>query len=154
MTVVGLWPIVIAGIASVLLGWLWFSPFLFGSVWMRIINLTPEMAERGKKKMHLNALLALIASMLAAWVMSYVGAALGVYDWFGALELGIWLWLGFTAPPMLGMVLWEQRPLRYYFIVAGYWLVAFILMALILVGAQMWGSSSQYGAPSGYPTTE
>jgi hypothetical protein len=156
MTVASLLTVLIAGIASVLIGWLWYSPILFGGPWMRMIGLTPEMAERGKKKMHLNALVALVASMLVAWVMSYVGILLGVFDWFGAVELGFWCWIGFTAPPMLGMVLWEQKPFRYYLIVAGYWLVSFIVMALILVvGSQMFtGSTSADGTAGSTSITE
>ncbi len=146
MTLIGIAPIIAAGIASVVLAWLWYAPFVFGGIWMRAANVTPEMAEKGKKRMHLNSLVALVGSMLIAWVMGYVGTLLNVYDWFGAIELGFWCWLGFTAAPMLGLVLWEQRPLRYYFIVAGYWLVAFIVMALVLVvGTQlMSGGFSQY----------
>ena len=127
------WPILASGAASVLIGWVWYHPSIFGGTWMRLASITPEMAERGKKRMPLTAIVGLLAAMLVAWVMSYVGILLGVYDWFGALELGFWCWIGFTAPPMLGMVLWEQKPIRYYVIVAGYWLVAFIVMALILV---------------------
>src|SRR6185436_15731607 len=123
--------------------------------WMRMIGMTPEMAERGKKSMHLMALLAFISSMLVAWVMSYVGVLLGVYDWFGAIELGFWCWIGFTAPPMLGMVLWEQKPFRYYMIVAGFWLVSFIVMALILVlGGQLLSGTQSYGTDSQYTVTE
>lgn len=133
MIVATFWPVLAAGIAAVLLGWLWFSPALFGSAWMRTTGMTPEMAERGKKRMHLTTLIALLASMLIAWVMSYVGILLGVYDWFGAVELGFWCWLGFVAPTMLGMVLWEHRPVKLYLLNAAYWLVSFLVMAVILL---------------------
>ena len=134
MNIAGFWEILVAGIASIILGWAWYSPALFGGAWNRMSGMTPEMMEKGKRRMPLNVSLALLASMLVAWVMSYIGVLLGVYDWFGALELGFWCWLGFVAPTMLGMVLWEQKPFRYYAIVAGYWLVSFVVMALILVG--------------------
>lgn len=157
MLTISVLPILAAAIASVLLGWVWYHPRVFGGVWMRMTNMTPEMAERGKKRMLLSALVAALAAMLAAWVMSYIGILLGVYDWLGAVELGFWCWLGFTAPPMLGMVLWEMKPIRYYLIVAGYWLVAFIIMALILVfGSQLlypYGASDTGGAYS-YPVGE
>ena len=71
---------------------------------MRMSNITPEMVERGKKRMPLFAFLAFLASMLAAYVMNYFGIAWGVYDWIGAIELGIWSWIGFVAPAMLGQV--------------------------------------------------
>ena len=156
MILVAFLPILAAGIASMLVTWLWYHPRLFGSMWMRLENFTPEMVERGKKRMPLMAIIGLLASMLVAWVMSYVGILLGVYDWFGAIELGFWCWLGFAAPPMLGMVLWEQKPVRLYLIVALNWLVAFIVMALILVlGSQLISGGSYQGVDtSGYPAAE
>jgi hypothetical protein len=89
--------------------------------------------ERGKKHMWLMAVLGLLASMLAAYVMSYFGIAWQVYDWVGAVNLGLWCWVGFAAPVMLGQVLWEQKPVRLYLINACYWLVSFVVMALILL---------------------
>jgi len=153
MTVATLWGVLIAGIASVLLGWAWYHPKVFGTAWMRMTGMTPEMAERGKKRMHLMAVFGLIASMVVAWVMSYVGVLLGVYDWFGAVELGFWCWLGFVAPTMLGMVLWDQKPFRLYLINALYWLASFIVMALILVVGSQWfnfADSSNSSLDSGY----
>lgn len=126
------WPILAAGVASVLIGWVWYHPKVFGAAWMRLANVTPEMAERGKERMPFYVIFALLASMLVAYVMNYFGIAWGVYDWIGAIELGFWCWLGFVAPTMLGMVLWEQKPFRLYLINALYWLVAFVAMALIL----------------------
>lgn len=144
MSEVTFWPILAAGIASVLIGWLWYSPKVFGSAWMRMSNITPEMAERGKKRMPLVVLVALLASMLVAYVMNYFGIAWGVYDFIGGIELGFWIWIGFIAPAMLGMILWEQKPLRLYFITASYWLVSLVVMAVILVvGSQTLGGMSQ-----------
>ncbi len=111
---------------------------------MRLSNMTPEMAEYGKKMMPLYALVALAASMLIAYVMNYVGIAFQIYDWVGAVfDLALWCWLGFVAPTMLGMVLWDQRPFKLYLINASYWLVSFVVMALILVvGSQALVSTS------------
>ena len=74
-----------------------------------------------------------LAAMLIAYVMSYFGMAWGVADWIGALELSIWCWLGFTAPVLLGTVLWEQKPFKLYVINALYWFVVLVVMAQILV---------------------
>ena len=133
MIEVTFFPILAAGIVSAVIGFVWYHPRVFGSAWMRMSNITPEMAERGKKRMPLYAFLAFLASMLAAYVMNYFGIAWGVYDWIGAIELGIWSWIGFVAPAMLGQVLWEQKPFSLYLINAGYWLVSFVAMAIVLL---------------------
>ena len=128
-------PVVVSAILTMLLGMLWYSPHVFGTAWMRMTGISPEAAERGKKRMPLMAFVGLCAAMMIAWVMTYVNTAWGFYDWIGALELGFWTWAGFVAPTMLGTVLWEQKPLKLYFINACFWLVAFLCMAQILVFA-------------------
>ena len=134
MIVVTFWPIVAAGVASVLIGWVWYHPRVFGTTWMRLANVTPEMAERGKKMMPLSIIVSLLGSMLIAYVMNYIGIAFHIYDWVGAVfELALWSWLGFVVPTSLGTILWEQRPLKLYFINVFYWLVTLTVMALILV---------------------
>jgi len=127
------WPILAAGIANVVLGMIWYNPRVFGTAWMACTDMSPEMLEKGKKRMIASTLFAFLAAMIAAYVMNHFGIAWGVFDWIGAVELAFWCWLGFVAPPMLGMVLWEMKPFKYYAIVAGYWLVSFIMMAVILV---------------------
>lgn len=137
--VVTFWPIVAAGVASVLIGWVWYHPRVFGTAWMRLAGVTPEMAERGKKMMPLSVIVSLCGSMLIAYVMNYVGIAFHIFDWVGAVfELALWCWLGFVVPTSLGTILWEQRPFKLYLINTLYWLVTFIVMALILVlGSQL-----------------
>lgn len=124
-------PIVAAGIVNVVLGMIWYNPKVFGNAWMAAGNIQPS--ERGKKMMPVSAFFAFLAAMVAAYVMNHFGIAWGVFDWIGAVELGFWCWLGFAAVPMLGMVLWEGKPFKYYAIVSGFWLVSFITMAVVLV---------------------
>jgi len=128
---VTLWPILAAGILNVVLGMIWFHPKVFGNSWMAAGNIVPS--ESAKKKMPISAFIAFLAAMVVAYVMNHFGIAWGVFDWIGAVELGFWCWIGFTAPTMLGMVLWEQKPVKYYAIVSGFWLVSFIAMAVVLV---------------------
>jgi hypothetical protein len=126
-------PLLVAAVAAVIVGFVWFHDKVFGAAFMRFLNLTPEQQAKGRKRMGISVFFAFVSALLAAYVLNYFGIAWGVYDWVGAIELGIWVWLGFAAPPLLGMVLWEMKPLKQYAIVAGYWLVNFIVMALVLV---------------------
>lgn len=126
-------PILIAAIVNMVIGYVWYHPKVFGTAWMMSAGISPEQAESGKKRMPITAGVGLLASMVVAYVMNYFGIAWGVFDWIGAIELGFWSWVGFTAPVLLGSILWEQKPFKYYAINAGYWLVAFITIAVVLV---------------------
>ena len=125
--------ILVAAVAATIIGFIWYHPRVFGAAWMRYTGITPEMADRGKHRMPLHALFGLIAGVVVAYVMFWFGAAWGVYDWTGALQLAFWCWIGFIAPILLGTVIWEQKPFRLYLINVLYWLVTFIVIALILL---------------------
>lgn len=122
-----------AGIVSLVIGFVWYHPRVFGGAWTRMTNLSPEQVEKGKRRMPIMAFFGLLASMLAAYVLAYFGIAWAVFDVISAIELGFWCWLGFVAPTMLGTVLWEQKSIKLYLINALYWLVAFIAMAIVLL---------------------
>jgi hypothetical protein len=125
--------VLVAGVVNLVLGMIWYAPRVFGSAWMRMSNITPDMVERGKKTMPLMAFTALVAGVIMAYVLSFFAISWGVFDVIGATELAFWTWLGFMAPVLMGSVLWEQKPLKLYFLNAGYWLVGLIVMAQILL---------------------
>ncbi len=124
--------ILLAGAANVVLGMLWYNPRLFGSAWMRMINMTPEQAELGTKRMPLMAAIGFVAAVFMAWVLSVVQTAFGVYDVYGALDVGFWIWAGFVAPILLGVVLWEAKPVALYLINVLFWLISILSMSVIL----------------------
>ena len=126
-------PILFAGIVSAVIGFLWYHPRAFGALWMRLSGLTPETVEQGKRRMNVDALLALLASLLAAYVISSLEQKLGIYDVAEATRLAVLLWAGFVVPALSGTVLWEQKPIALYCINAGYWLVSIITMSMILI---------------------
>lgn len=132
MTAVSIWPIVAAALSSLLIGYVWFHPRVFGALWMRLINVTPAMADRAMRQRQKNTIAALIASMIIAYVMNYFGIAWGVFDAIGGIELGFWCWIGFVAPTLYTQVIWEQRPFQLYLVSALYWLTSFIVMGVIL----------------------
>lgn len=133
MIQVGFFPVLFAGIVSVVIGFAWYHPRVFGSMWMRLSNLSPESVEKGKRRMPMMVFFGLLASMFTAYVMNHLGIRLEVYSIIGAIGLGLWCWIGFVATTMLGSVLWEQKSFKLYLINAGYWLVSFIAMAVVIL---------------------
>ncbi len=41
-------------VLSFIIGWLWYSPFLFGNQWIKLSGITPKMAAEMKKKEQAN----------------------------------------------------------------------------------------------------
>ncbi len=126
-------PILLAGVVSAVIGFAWYHPRVFGGVWMRLSGVTPETVERGKKKMHVYASLALLASIVAAYVLHWLIVATDARGILGAVKLAVLAWFGFVAPAMSGIVLWEQKPVALYLVNTLYWLVSFVVMSVVLV---------------------
>ena len=126
-------PILVAALVGVGIAFVWYHAKVFGPAFRRVLNLTSEQTDRGIKRMPLSIFIAFLGNIVAAYVLNYFGIAWGVYDWIGGVELGIWVWIGFVAPVLLSSVLWEMKPFKYYAINAGYWLVSFVAMAVVLV---------------------
>jgi hypothetical protein len=109
---------------------------------MRIVGLTKENMEEAKSSktaeramMQSYAIMA-VGTLVMAYVLANVIAVFN-YAFDGGIGnvgmvAGIWMWVGFIAPAMIGHVIWEGRPWKYWFITAGYYLVSLMLMGTII----------------------
>lgn len=123
-----------AGVASMILGAIWYSPKVFGTLWMRLSGLTTEQLNAAKQKgMAKSYAIAFIGSLVMAYVLAHFADYAQATTFSGALQLGFWTWLGFMATKSLGSVLWENRPVKLYVLNNAYDLVNLVVMAVILV---------------------
>lgn len=126
-------PVLVAGIVPVILGMIWYSPKVFGTVWMRLEGLSPDMTEVDKKKMPLHVSLAFVSTLIMAYVLAHFGIAWGVFDWISAVELAFWVWLGFQVPILMNPALWQKKSWKLVGLNASYQLITMILVAVALV---------------------
>ena len=127
--------ILIAVSASVLLGFLWYSPrFGLGRVWMRNVQITPEQAELVHSRIIASFFGTLISFVFMALVIGRLTEVIpsGMYMPEAAAYL-IFGWLGFIVPPILSIVIWEGRSIKLFMVNAGYWLTVMIVMAFVLI---------------------
>lgn len=133
MPTINYWAVLVAGIASMVVGSLWYSPLLFGNAWMRLSGLSAErLAELKAKGMGKTYALGFLTSLIMAYVLAHF---VGIWDASGvagAFQLAFWIWLGFIATKSLGSVLWEGKPYRLYFLNISHDLISIFVMALIL----------------------
>ena len=100
---------------------------------MRYNGLTPEMAERGAKRVHIHAIAGFVAFLIVAYVLRGFLFGFNVFSPIDAMRIAFYIWIGFAAPMLLGSVLWEHRSVYLYLINIGYWLAVLVVMAVILV---------------------
>lgn len=127
---------VVAALAGFVLGFLWYGP-LFGAQWIALMGFSKKDMEVAKKKgMVKQMVLALIGSLVMAFVLKhslvFASEYLGVTGVSAGLQAGFWNWLGFIAPVTLGSVLWEGRSWKLWFLNNTYQLANLCLMGVIL----------------------
>lgn len=123
--------IIVAGVASMIIGYVWYGP-LFGKNWMKLVGISQQDIEAGKKEMPKTYGLMYVSSIVMAYVLAvfiYYAAATDIVS--GAM-VGFWAWLGFVATVMSGSVLFEKRPVNLYYLNAGYNLVTLVVMGAII----------------------
>lgn len=119
--------VIVAAVSSFVVGGLWYGP-LFGKAWMRAAGISQEKAGEANmgRVMGLSLVLQLIA---AAVLLMFIGPdAAPAFAIAAAAAVGA-CWVA----PALGVVyLFEQRPFAHWAVNAGYQVVAFTLMGVIL----------------------
>lgn len=96
-------------------------------------ELTPEKKAEGMKMMPKALIGGFLAQLVVAYVMTLFAQMFLAIDAMSAVQLAFWVWLGFAATTALHPVLWEKKSFGYYAVNAGYGLVSFIAIALIVV---------------------
>ncbi len=121
---------VLSGIASLVLGFIWYNPNVFGKAWMAETGMTEEKAQQGNMPMIFG--ISFLISAYMAYEMKWINhddplpaVVHGLFH--GAKHVGL-----FAAGALIINALFEQKSFRYIAINAGYWIVVFAVIGAIL----------------------
>lgn len=130
---VNLLAVLVAGIANMVVGSLWYSPAFFGKTWMALSGIKKEqMTEAKKKGMAKYYAAAFLVGLVMIYILGGFLAIFQVANVMDALQITFWLWLGFIATVSISSVLWEGKPWTLYFINIGHYLVSLGIASVIL----------------------
>jgi Protein of unknown function (DUF1761) len=119
----------IVGIAThMLIGMLWYSPLMFGPLWMKLVKVRAEDLHMGAKH--------IIGSLLTALTLTIVVGhfikLLGIATCLASIQMTSLLWLGLIATTGFSPVLWENRPMGLYHISMAHWFVTLTMIGCIV----------------------
>ncbi|BCY28297.1 DUF1761 domain-containing protein [Flavobacterium okayamense] len=147
----------VAALSTFLVGFIWYNPKVFGTIWMQESGMTEEKAKQGNMAKIFGLTLiysVLIAFMMPQFVIHQVGALQlvggnledpsfieylkdkqDVFRTFkhGALH-GFMLGLLFILPITAINGLFEQKSWKYMLVTGGYWIVSLTIMGSIICG--------------------
>jgi hypothetical protein len=131
MTDINYTLIVVATIAQFALGALWYSPLMFGTWWMQIMEMeavSKEELQKMQKSMGpfyaLQLFLTLFTTFAFANFMVY-GSTLGIY------HTAFWIWIGFIAPVQISSVVWANTKKKFWA------KQLFVMLSMQLIGIEL-----------------
>ena len=132
---INLWSVLVAAVATMILGFLWYSPFLFARPWTVLMGYDPndkakiEEMQKGAGKIYGAAF---VASLVSAFVLAKIIDITTVNSALYGMKIGFAMWLGFVTTVQLTGVLFAKQPVKLYLINTGYQLVCYLAMGAIL----------------------
>jgi hypothetical protein len=128
-------PVVVAAIATMVIGFLWYSPILFARPWMLAMGYDPNdksKIDEMRKGAGKTYAIAFVASLLSAFVLAKIVELTTVNSIRYGSKVGFAIWLGFVTTVQLTTTLFERKPTKLYLINTGYQLVCYAVMGAIL----------------------
>ena len=152
--------IAVAAMSTLVVGFVWYHPKVFGTVWMREAGLTEEQLKKGNmlKIFGLTLILSVLISMVVMMLSVHQIGAYGMVggkvtsetlpsfqvfmDDYGSnyRDFGHGAFHGFLAGlffalPLIAINgLFEHKSAKYIFINSGYWIVSLMIMGAIICG--------------------
>ncbi len=124
-----IWAVLVAALANFLIGGLWYSPALFGKVWMRANRFTDADLKKGSPAVifGVSFVFCLIMAANLAAFLAGPDTTLGF-----ATAAGLAAGLGWAALGLGVVALFERRSPSYVLVNGGYLTVSFTVMGAIL----------------------
>lgn len=132
---INLWPVLVAALATMVVGFVWYSPLLFARPWTVLMGYDPNdksMMDEMRKGAGKSYGIAFVASLVSAFVLAKVIDITTVNSALYGMKVGFALWLGFVTTVQLTGVLFAKQPAKLYLINTGYQLVCYLAMGAIL----------------------
>jgi Protein of unknown function (DUF1761) len=132
---INFWAVLVCAVATMVIGFAWYSPMLFAIPWTRLMGYDPadkskmdEMRKGAGKMYGMSFLASIVAAIVLAKIIDISSVDTALY---GA-KIGFAVWLGFVTTVQLTGALFSRQPIKLYLINTGYQLVCFLSMGAIL----------------------
>lgn len=119
--------VLVGALVYLIISFFWYSPFLFGSVWQKLVK------EKMRKKVF-----GYIGTVVIAFILSYFLSLVEVY--FGATSFwdgiitGFVVYIGFIFPTQILSVVWVKNSFKLFLIDNCCFALSMMVMGGILVG--------------------
>jgi hypothetical protein len=128
--------VLLAAVGSMVVGFAWYSPSLFGKQWMKLMGYTTEKLKKEQKEMGKWYSVSFVLSLITAYVLAHVMAlSQNFYHNPGVmtgLMTAFWSWFGFMMPVQMTGEIFGGKNWGLFAINTSYQLVSLLVMGIIL----------------------
>ncbi|HUK26729.1 MAG TPA: DUF1761 domain-containing protein [Terriglobales bacterium] len=132
---VNLLSVLVAAVASMVIGFLWYSPMAFARSWMNLMGYAPddkakqEEMRKGAGKLYG---MTFVGFLVSAFVLAKIIHISTIRTAVHGLHAAFAVWLGFVTTVQFSNNRFNRKPFQLYLIDTGYQLVCYLAMGAIL----------------------
>lgn len=122
--------VLIAAVLAMVIGFVWYSPALFGKQWSKLTGISPEDMKKGENP--LMFIKAFATTIVMAYVLAYFVHYSGAYDLVNGIKTGVWVWLGFVATTQFANTMFTRKPMKLFYIDTAHHLAVLMVMGAVI----------------------
>ena len=119
--------VLVAAILNMLIGYFWYSKWLFGDLWKKLKNINHT-----AKPNNIVFIYSFVVSVVIAYFLAFFESYIGITTVSDGMFIGFCVWLGFVVTTLISAVIWEKQPFQLFAIHAGYKLLSFLVMSGVI----------------------
>ena len=123
--------ILACALVNMVIGALWYSPLLFGNIWMKGMKFSASEL-KNTKYMGARYAVAFLMGLMMIYILAHYVSAFGADTAAEGAETAFWPWLGFMLPLLAGDVLWNGKTFGVFIINASHYFVTLMVAGIIL----------------------
>jgi len=128
--------VLLAAVASMAIGFAWYSKAVLGGPWMKLKGFTSESLKAAQKEMGKYYAISFVVSLITAYVLTHVMAlSKNFYDYSGLMtgvSSAFWMWLGFIMPVQVTATIFGDKKWTLLAIDTGYQLASVLAMGVVI----------------------
>lgn len=119
---------------SFILGVVWYSPFLFGNVWLNGLKINKKVTkeELGEKRAATIYTAVFMGWLLLSLGIEWLSGYLKVVTWDNGLIMGLWLSACFVYPFGVHYFVLENKPFKHFAVNSGFLVLCVVVLSVLL----------------------
>lgn len=123
--------VLVCGVISMIIGFVWYSPILLGRTWMEEIDKSEEDLKKDFNPAKTYGI-AFLCNLFIAFSLSQVMAHSNVSTVASGIRLSFLCWFGFILAPMIINSMFEGKSIKLLLVDSGHHLIVILIFGIIL----------------------